>query len=413
MSLMVHWTSVLVKSLCKVAAGGAIADFRLRHTWGACDLSCCVSHLKVWTSGTSLRLWPRILWTSLAAARILFSTRFSCSCSSRVWTGSPSETLSSDTGSGGTVWGLTPRRTLTHLFLRLFEEEAEAFVFLDPGGQLPLAQLSRLLQLRLQLPQNPQLLGQPGLSRPGHLQVQLQVHGRPQEPVQTFDLHRGLQRGEDNQCELKQRRHMWHSQKGWRKRTIQKRRRRRGGGGEEQEEEEEEMKEEGDRYRKVVSTFFMRMLRLSEAFLTNGDFLESVELSLSLRFIWQEKKKTETVMFHFCWWLHRWLHRCLRHSAGVSPCRCTGSEVRGRRSWSGWWCSPSGTGSAGGRPGAALWAGPRSSGGTRTNRVHLSPCSPGARRHSSEEEDEEQLKVLFILQIITSMSPFVLLNLKV
>lgn len=32
-------------------------------------------------------------------------------------------------------------------------------------------------------------------------------------------------------------------------------------------------------------TFFMRMLRLSEAFLTNGDFLESVELSLSLRLI--------------------------------------------------------------------------------------------------------------------------------
>lgn len=41
-----------------------------------------VSYLKVWTSGTSLRLWPLILWTSLAAALIIFSTRFSCSCSS-------------------------------------------------------------------------------------------------------------------------------------------------------------------------------------------------------------------------------------------------------------------------------------------------------------------------------------------
>lgn len=44
-----------------------------------------LSHLKVWTSGTSLRLWPLILWTSLAAALSIFSTRFSCSCSSWVW----------------------------------------------------------------------------------------------------------------------------------------------------------------------------------------------------------------------------------------------------------------------------------------------------------------------------------------
>lgn len=42
------------------------------------------SHLKVCTSGTSLRLWPRILWTSFAAALSIFSTRFSCSCSSWV-----------------------------------------------------------------------------------------------------------------------------------------------------------------------------------------------------------------------------------------------------------------------------------------------------------------------------------------
>lgn len=44
-----------------------------------------LSHLKVCTSGTSLRLWPLILWTSLAAALIIFSTRFSCSCSCWVW----------------------------------------------------------------------------------------------------------------------------------------------------------------------------------------------------------------------------------------------------------------------------------------------------------------------------------------
>lgn len=43
------------------------------------------SHLKVWTSGTSLRLCPLILWTSFAAALIIFSTLFSCSCSSWVW----------------------------------------------------------------------------------------------------------------------------------------------------------------------------------------------------------------------------------------------------------------------------------------------------------------------------------------
>lgn len=39
-----------------------------------------------------------------------------------------------------------------------------------------------------------------------------------------------------------------------------------------------------------IPTFFMRMLRLSDAFLTNGDFLERVELSLSLRFICKDKK---------------------------------------------------------------------------------------------------------------------------
>lgn len=42
-----------------------------------------------------------------------------------------------------------------------------------------------------------------------------------------------------------------------------------------------------------VPTFFMRMLRLSEAFLTNGDLLERVELSLSLRFICKDKNSRE------------------------------------------------------------------------------------------------------------------------
>lgn len=36
------------------------------------------------------------------------------------------------------------------------------------------------------------------------------------------------------------------------------------------------------------------MLRLSEAFLTKGDFLESVEESLSLRFIWRHKQMINT-----------------------------------------------------------------------------------------------------------------------
>lgn len=46
-----------------------------------------------------------------------------------------------------------------------------------------------------------------------------------------------------------------------------------------------------------VPTFFMRMLRLSEAFLTNGDFLERVELSLSLRFICKDQVLNQTVAF--------------------------------------------------------------------------------------------------------------------
>lgn len=33
------------------------------------------------------------------------------------------------------------------------------------------------------------------------------------------------------------------------------------------------------------------MLRRSEEFLTKGDFLDSVELSLSLRFIWKRMEK--------------------------------------------------------------------------------------------------------------------------
>lgn len=61
------------------------------------------------------------------------------------------------------------RRKSTHLFLSLLEEEPEPFVFSDPGWQLPLALLPRLLQLGLQFPQNVQLLVQPGLPCPRHL----------------------------------------------------------------------------------------------------------------------------------------------------------------------------------------------------------------------------------------------------
>lgn len=74
-----------------------------------------------------------------------------------------------------------------YLFLSLPEEEPEPLVLLDPGGQLPLTLLPRPLQLRLQLPQNPELLIQPGLPRAGHLQVQLQVQGGAKQTVQTFD----------------------------------------------------------------------------------------------------------------------------------------------------------------------------------------------------------------------------------
>lgn len=41
----------------------------------------------------------------------------------------------------------------------------------------------------------------------------------------------------------------------------------------------------------------MRMLRLSEAFLTNGDFLERVELSLSLRLICKDQALNQTLAF--------------------------------------------------------------------------------------------------------------------
>lgn len=84
-----------------------------------------------------------------------------------------------------------------HLLLSLLEEEPEALVFADPGRQLPLALLPRLLQLALQLPQHVQLSVQPGLSRPRHLQVQLQVQRSPQEAVQTLDGQRRLKRESD------------------------------------------------------------------------------------------------------------------------------------------------------------------------------------------------------------------------
>lgn len=70
-------------SLWKHASGGT--RWGLEHRSDVKQASRPLSHLKVWTSGTSLRLWPLILWTSLAAALSIFSTRFSCSCSSWVW----------------------------------------------------------------------------------------------------------------------------------------------------------------------------------------------------------------------------------------------------------------------------------------------------------------------------------------
>lgn len=50
-------------------------------------------------------------------------------------------------------------------------------------------------------------------------------------------------------------------------------------------------------------TFFIRMLRLSEAFLTKGDFLESVEESLSLRFIWRHEHKINTPGWRHLHWV--------------------------------------------------------------------------------------------------------------
>lgn len=186
-----------------------------------------------------------------------------------------------------------PRGKPTHLFLSLFEEEPEALVFLDQGGQLSAALLPRLLQLRLQLSQHVELLRQSGLPRPGHLQVQLQVQGGPQEAVQTFDLQRRLT--EDGEVSDRP-----------------------AGGA-----------RRGNRTGTDVLTFFIRMLRLSEAFLTKGDFLESVELSLSLRFIWRHEQRVNTP---------GWRDTCLgggKVRRLCAPCRCTGSEGPGRRSWSG------------------------------------------------------------------------------
>lgn len=77
----------------------------------------------------------------------------------------------------------------------MLEEEAEALVLADPRRELPLALLPGLLQLGLELPQHVQLLVQPGLARPGHLQVQFQVQRSPQEAVQTLDGHRRLTHG--------------------------------------------------------------------------------------------------------------------------------------------------------------------------------------------------------------------------
>lgn len=136
-------------------------------------------------------------------------------------------------------------------------------------------------------------------------------------------------------------------------------------------------------------TFFMRMLRLSEAFLTNGDFLESVELSLSLRFIWKTKKNSResNISSHTSLNIHQIFYCLMFHSVCEceSPCRCTGSEVQGRTSWSGWWCSLSWRGSAGGRPGGAPSVGPPSRGGTATGCPCSSPCWPAQRERGDEK----------------------------
>lgn len=131
------------------------------------------------------------------------------------------------------------------------------------------------------------------------------------------------------------------------------------------------------------------MLRLSEAFLTNGDFLESVELSLSLRFIWKTKKNSResNISSHTSLNIHQIFYCLMFHSVCEceSPCRCTGSEVQGRTSWSGWWCSLSWRGSAGGRPGGAPSVGPPSRGGTATGCPCSSPCWPAQRERGDEK----------------------------
>ena len=140
------------------------------------------------------------------------------------------------------------------------------------------------------------------------------------------------------------------------------------------------------------------MLRLSEAFLTNGDFLESVELSLSLRFIWKTKKNSResNISSHTSLNIYQIFYCLMFHSVCECelPCRCTGSEVQGRTSWSGWWCSLSWRGSAGGRPGGAPSVEPPSRGGTATGCPCSSPCWPAQR----ERGDETLFKNLHQLQ---------------
>lgn len=145
-----------------------------------------IAHLKDWTPGTSLRLCPRILCTSLAAARIIFSTLFSCSCSSWVW--AESSHARSDSETDLCICWLW-KWSGTHLSLCMFEQQTEALILLYPCREDVLALLPCLLHLLLELPQHTQLLGQSAVARASDLQVQLQIQRGTQESIQTFDLH--------------------------------------------------------------------------------------------------------------------------------------------------------------------------------------------------------------------------------
>lgn len=88
------------------------------------------------------------------------------------------------------------------LFLGLREQQSEALVLLDPRRKAALALLPRALHLLLQLPQDPQLLIQAVVARPGCLQLKFQVQRSAHHAVQTPHLHRWLEseRERDGLC---------------------------------------------------------------------------------------------------------------------------------------------------------------------------------------------------------------------